>query len=46
MNAFGVRFIFQTDPATTGQIKAARKPNRTIQNVELIVMPQPEFQAH
>ena len=46
MNAFGVRFIFQMGPATTGQTKAARKSNHTIQNIELIVMPQPEFQAH
>ena len=46
MNAFGVRFIFQMDPAMIGQIKAARKLNHTTLNIELIAMPQQEFQAH
>ena len=46
MNAFGVRFIFQMDPAMIGQTKAARKLNHTIQSIELIVVPQPGFQAH
>ena len=46
MHVFGVRFIFQTDPATTGQIKAVKELNHMIQSIELIVMPQQGYQAH